>query len=381
MSKKKEDTYQEVTASETPQNNLLPEMKEIRGSAVANTQAGLATTKAPSLSDLLAEQRKNIVKDKTDAIKMQKYYALTDALGALGKIGGTAIGGAIGGNVMDSAPIVGEYKESRGYLDAFERAKQANDRLRALDDKQFQLAMRDEDRSYQQQQAKLNRLHQMQMIDYQNRINRANADKDFERKKQLEDERLAKQQAHDKEMAELRNKFNESEIRLKNQYNQQSSANSRANIKFQHDLYNTVPIAFDNGTGIKVSKADYEGLQTFLIGKKFGNTTVSKDNFGAFLRQNPKIVSEYLSLFSTSGAEETPATPTSKTPTSKTEAGKESTANKASSVPTQGMKFNGLDAFRQWAESTPSNIVETEDNVQRGVSMEDFKNKFGSLKQ
>ena len=88
---------------------------------------------------------------------MQKYYALTDALKALGQMGGTAIGGAIGGNMLDSASKVDEYKPSRGYLDAIEKSKKANDRLRALDEKEFNLAynknLREEERAYKQKMA------------------------------------------------------------------------------------------------------------------------------------------------------------------------------------------------------------------------------------
>jgi hypothetical protein len=80
---------------------------------------------------------------------------------ALGQMGGAAIGGAIGGNALDSAPKVAEYKANRGYIDAFEKAKQANDRLRTLDEKEFNLnyakQQRDEERAYREQIAEAER--------------------------------------------------------------------------------------------------------------------------------------------------------------------------------------------------------------------------------
>lgn len=93
---------------------------------VVSADRGVPTNPAVkplTISDLLSSQREAAVKDKTDAGRMQQYYALADVFNALGKMGGAVVGGAVGGNILDSAPMVGEYKESRGYLDAFERAK------------------------------------------------------------------------------------------------------------------------------------------------------------------------------------------------------------------------------------------------------------------
>ena len=282
----------ESVGKNTPANSFVPESEEPTAPSIPTVAEDIP--KAPTLSDMLASQRKTAVQEKTDAAKMQKYYALTDVLGALGNMGGVAVGGAIGGNMMDSAPIVGEYKESRGYLNAFEKAKQANARLRELDNTQYQLAARDEERSYKQQQDKLNRDYQRKLIDYKNQIDRANADRDYERSKELKIAIADMEQKHKKEIAELNNKYEQENLKLKNQYRQSEQAGSRANMQYQHDLYNTVPLAFNDGTGIRMSKNDYEGLLKFFNGKKIGNVTVNKDNIDTFLRDNPKLVNDYI---------------------------------------------------------------------------------------
>ena len=209
-------------------------------------------------------------------------------------MGGAAIGGAIGGNMMDSAPIVGEYKENRGYITAFEKAKQANARLRELDNMQYQLAVRDEERSYKQQVDKLNREYQKQLIDYKNQVDRANADRDYERSKELKMAIAEMEQKHKKEIAELNNKYEQENLKLKNQYRQSEQVGSRANMQYQHDLYNSVPLAFNDGTGIRMSKNDYEGLLRFLMGKPYNGGKINKDNINAFIRENPKMVNDYI---------------------------------------------------------------------------------------
>ena len=244
--------------------------------------------KAPTLLDLtskrLAELRQKAETEKTDAAKMQKYHALTDVFNALGKMGGAAIGGAIGGNALDSAPIVGEYQPSRGYLDAVEKYKQANDRLKALDEKEFQLAVRDEDRSYKQQMDKLNRDYQKWMADYKNQIDRANAEENFARQQEL---------AEYKAQKDL--EYKERVLALQNQYDMATKAASKANMQLQHDLYNTVPIAFVDGTGLRMSKNDYEAMQRFFTTKG-----VSKDEIDEYIANNPQLVNDFITA--TSGA-------------------------------------------------------------------------------
>lgn len=280
----------EQTPYVDPKTTPLPKVKEPKGRTVSTGNS----EKTPTLFDMLAGQRKTVEKEQTDAALMQKYYALSDAFNALGKMGGAAIGGAIGGNMMDSAPIVGEYKENRGYITAFEKAKQANARLREFDNMQYQLAVRDEERSYKQQHDKLNREYQKQLIDYKNQIDRANADRDYERSKELKMAIAEMEQKHKKEIAELNNKYEQENLRLKNQYRQSEQAGSRANMQYQHDLYNSVPLAFNDGTGIRMSKNDYEGLLRFLMGKPYNGGKINKDNIDAFIRENPKMVNDYI---------------------------------------------------------------------------------------
>jgi hypothetical protein len=211
-------------ANETITQSKLPTFEEYKKnkSEREKAEAAAAANKPKTLSDYLEEQRKSLTKDKTDAVKMQKYYALTDVFNALGKMGGAAAGGAIGGNMLDSAPNVGEYKESRGYLDAFENAKKANERLRALDAQEFQLAyetqkrnddrayeakVREAERAYKTESDRLNR----EWTAEQNRINRewqkAVADQDFERQSALKKELATMEQNFKKELATMEQNF------------------------------------------------------------------------------------------------------------------------------------------------------------------------------
>ena len=67
-----------------------------------------------------------------------------DAFNALGKMGSAAIGGAIGG--IWWAVLYGRgYQPSRGYIVLSRRLRKRKQRLRALDDKEFNLAVRDEE--------------------------------------------------------------------------------------------------------------------------------------------------------------------------------------------------------------------------------------------
>lgn len=104
------------------------------------TGAGTTNEATPAnpWEEIMKERRKGLVQEKTDAEKMQRYHALTDVFNAFGKMGGSVVGGAIGGDALVGTSTK-EYKPNRGYLDAIEKAKTANDRIRALDDTAFQL--------------------------------------------------------------------------------------------------------------------------------------------------------------------------------------------------------------------------------------------------
>ena len=272
--------------------------------AKAQNEKGIIPQAQPdTISTMLAGQRAKLVKDKTDAAKMQKYYALTDALGALGKMGGAVIGGAAGGNVLDSMPNVGEYKESRGYLDAFERAKQANEKLRGLDDREFQLRydkqLRDEQRAYadqkekrtreyNEQQAKLNREWQME----RDRINRewqaAVAEKNFERQAQLK-----------KDLAKMDNDFKLKYQANQASYNETLKKYSSEMVKMQMGVGKGyfVPIGFKDGTAIEVPKAYYDEMLEYFVGDDWDGRTVTKDNVRTFIRNHPKEVNAFLNMF------------------------------------------------------------------------------------
>lgn len=327
------------------------------------------TVKAPTLSDMLAGLRKNVEKEKTDAVKMQKYYALTDAFNALGKMGGTAIGGAIGGNALDSAPIVEGYQPSKGYITAFEEAKKANEKLRDFDNMQYQLAVRDEERSYAQQQKKIDREYQKELVDYKNQIERANADKDFERSRKLKEDMAKMEQDFKERYLELTNKYEQENLKLKNQYRQSEQAGSRANVQFQHDLYNTVPIAFDDGTGTKVSKSEYESLERFFKGKTIGGVTISDENIDSFIRKNPKMVNDFLTAI---GSTSSIGSKQGDVGTNK-RIGSNSEAN-----PTYNTEYaipmGSMDAYGKYAATSPRNLVEVEENIEEiKKSIADYK--------
>ena len=250
---------------------------------------------------MLANQRKQYEQDKTDAVKMQKYYALTDALNAIGKMGGAAIGGAIGGDVLGGAPNVGEYKESRGYLDAFERAKQANDRLRALDEKEFTLAynkvQKDEDRAHQAkliqderayklEMDKLDKQWQKDMIDYKAKIEQAALENNLELKAKYEKEAAERDQQYFEKRAEINHKYNMEEKALGYQYS-----------KWQANTYNTTPVLFNDGTAMMIPDNFYNSIRYSLI-----NQGMDKDEAGAYIINNPEFVKNYLGKFGINGA-------------------------------------------------------------------------------
>ena len=240
-----------------------------------------------SFSDMLAPAREQAKTDKTDAVKMQKYYALTDALNALGKMGGAAIGGAIGGNALLGAPKTDEYKESRGYINAFEKAKQANDRLRALDEKEFQLMYNDkqkaDDRAYQAQQAALNREWQSE----RDRINRewqaAVAEKDFERQAALK-----------KEMLNLEQSFKLKYQDIENRHNAAMKEISRDIVKMQTGSDRGRTVLFKDKTSASMTNKEYYSMFDFFDGEVVNGRTINKDNFNKFVRENPQLVNAFL---------------------------------------------------------------------------------------
>ena len=343
--------------------------KTINVPQVTQTTEEAPAFQAITLSDMLAEQRQKAEQEKTDAAKMQKYYALADAFAALGKMGGTAIGGAIGGNIMDSAPVVEGYQPNRGYLDAIEKSKKASDRLKELDEKEFNLAVRDEERSYKQQIDKLNRDYQKAMVDYKNKIDRANAEQDFARKQELVKEQARIEQEMKEKNLELQHKYEMETLGLKNKYRQSEKAGSRANMQFQHDLYNSIPIAFENGTGIKMPKNEYEAMLKFFKGRKIGGVTIDDKNIDGFISKNPQLVNDFITAIGGKGSVSSQNTGTEAPNQSKPTAKTEQIYHTGYAVP-----MGGMDAYNQYKATSPRNLVETEENleeIKKGIA--DYK--------
>lgn len=178
------------------------------------------TTTANPWEDIMKERRKGLVKEKTDAEKMQRYHALTDVFNAFGKMGGSVVGGAIGGDALVGTSTK-EYQPNRGYLDAIEKAKTANDRLRALDDTAFQFQMnkqlRDEqwareDKKIAEQREYETQVRQIQM-DFQterDRLHREWAVADMERKREIEIELANLQLEQQKQLLKLKDRLGDS---------------------------------------------------------------------------------------------------------------------------------------------------------------------------
>ena len=322
------------------------------------TNPAVEAAKPKTLSELLADQRKAAVKDKTDAAKMQKYYALTDAFSALGKMGGAAVGGAIGGNMLDSAPIVADYQPSRGYIDAFEKAKQDNDRIRALDEKVFNLAARDEerayndkvraaDRKYQEEQNKLNREFQAEQNRLTREWNKAVADGNREAQAKIERELIVLKHQNDMAMQRLKNQGALDEKNAGQEY-----------AKLQADMYNTTPIRFSDGTTIKIPDNYYEAIRRSLINTKVNDKAITKDNVDSFIVNNPALINQYLADWGFVPNKQEEQVPATQTPT-------------VQKTPYSGPSSR-IDYANEQGPSSHNEIKEGSDEA----SMEEKKNKW-----
>jgi hypothetical protein len=265
-----------------PIQTVAPNAKVSAAKAEATTP-----TTASTFSDMLAQRRNELRKtaeqDKTDAVKMQKYYALTDALGALGKMGGAAIGGAIGGNIGDSAPIVADYQPSRGYVEAFEKAKQANERLRALDEQDFQLAyakqQRDEEREYKAKIDALDRKYKKELIDYEAKIKKAIAQDNAELEAKLKADYATMLHEYDIELAKVKGQYNLDEKKL-----------GLTTSKWQAETYNTTPVKLSNGKIVLVPNNYYNSIKDSLVDGK----DITDKNVEQYIRANADdILSEW----------------------------------------------------------------------------------------
>lgn len=281
----------------------------------ASTNTPVSEQKTKTWEEIMAGRRAEYKQDKTDAVKMQKYYALSDALKSLGQMGGTAIGSAIGGGkAIDNATPVAEYKPSRGYLDAFEKAKNANERLRKLDEVEFQFAydkkQRDEERAYKAEQDRINREYNAAQAELnrnwqaeQQRINRewqkAVADQDFERQAALK-----------KEILKLEQDYKSEYQRINNEHETAIKQISKDIVSIQNNT--KVPIGFTNGTGITIPKAYYEDMQEFFIGRDWNGRKVTESNVKSYIKNNPEEAKAYLDMFGLGDVFKVESTPSTK---------------------------------------------------------------------
>lgn len=279
---------------------LPKELLEGRVQAVQETLSPTVETEtAPTIEEMLAGLRKPVEDQKTSAEKMQRYYALTDAMKALGRMGGAAVGGAIGGDVLAGATPV-EYKPNRGYLDAIENAKKASDRLRSIDDTGFKLAfskqqrdeqrayeaqVRTEERAFKREMDKADKEWQKVMADYKAKIEQAALENNYKLKAQYEAERDEAEQKYWEKRASIEHKYNVAEKGV-------ISANQQAQI----DAYNKVPLAFDDGTAMNLTKGQQDGMRLFFMGKEIDGVVVDKDNVDAVIRANPQLAREYMKI-------------------------------------------------------------------------------------
>ena len=287
--------------------NLTSTAQVQNPTTIAETGKYTPEKKPMTFEEMLEAQRKQAIQEKTDAVKMQKYHALNDVFNALGKMGGTAIGSAVGGGkVFDNATPVGEYQPNRNYINAFEKAKQANDRLRAIEDKEFTLAynkaQRDEERAYQAAEKKAEREYRAQldaldkqwqkdMLDYRAKIDAALAANNMELKAQYEAEQAAKEQEYWKERQAITHK---GEMDIKNLSKEIVAMQMGGAYNPDGTGRTGKPFFFDDDTVAYIDSEDMQALRDRFIGSQLGNAYIDEDNFNRFLAQNPAIVATYL---------------------------------------------------------------------------------------
>lgn len=273
---------------------------------------------APIFSDMLANSmsimRQNALKEKTDAAKMQQYYALADVFNSIGKLSGSAVGGAIGGNAGESAPAVDPYKESRGYLAAFEKAKAANERLKGLDDKAYSLAVTQEEREYNKklrdadnqfklQLTQLDHQWQKDFYDYKAKIEQAATEGNLKLKAELEAKQKEAEQKYWKERAAISYTYNEalkkmSENIVRLQMGLTGDGKSGKPVK-------TKSFTFHNNTKVDIPETLYpEMLKFFASLGEINGEYVDEENIEQVLRKHPKLIETFLKIHNGGNATE-----------------------------------------------------------------------------
>lgn len=241
----------------------------------------------------LEDRKKEAKQEKTDAAKMQQYHALSNVLSSIGKLGGAAVGGAIGGNALDSAPKTAEYKQSQGYIDAFEKAKRANDRLRALENQEFQLAygrqQAAENRAWQENQNKIQMDYREKMAKAEQEWRSAENQLNREWNQAVAEKNAEKQAEIQQRLITLRHNYDMAIAKAKGEYDL-----AVAQAKGQGE---GIPIRFNNGKGLYVSKVDYDGMKRHFINKTVNGEPIDEVNFEQFLSNNPNLVNDYMKSF------------------------------------------------------------------------------------
>lgn len=284
---------------------VFQQPKTIVSSATVQNPAGLATDdmithpaakKPKTIADLIADGYKKAEKEKTDAARMQQYHALSDAFSALGRLGGSAIGGAVGGNVMDSAPVVEEYKPSRGYVDAFEKAKSANDRIKELDNMAYKLAVNDEERKYAEAKLKEQREYDKAKTEEEREFKREMQNAKWEHDDKVTKENreyltdiAAAKMEHDREIAAIKASGEKKEEELiPVQFRVRKEGGNR--FKSDEDEYSTFAYQIPKKY-YESMKADFAATRVFPDGER-----VTKETVDEYIRKNPEAVNEYLEM-------------------------------------------------------------------------------------
>lgn len=272
--------------------------------ATVQNEKGIIPKEAakPELSPwekMLEDKRQRYIQEKTDALKMQKYHSMGNILKSIGQMGGATIGGAIGGNVLDSMPNVGEYQQSRGYIQAFEDAKRATERLDKLDDTEFTLAynkaQRDEEREYQAAMKESERTYNYLIKQEERRYNEErDALKrewelaDAETKAEIADRMQKRKEEHEEKMAKIRHEYKMTEIESR-----KNGSNGGKKENFEY-------ITYDGGTRFMIPKNLYRSMKLDAIkeGKEFEDgEPVTWENADQYLRTDHDFVSTYASGF------------------------------------------------------------------------------------
>ena len=333
-------TTQPQQTNSTTQNTTTPEVvatgekADTNNNTTTTTSAGKTdvTTKAEEpkrFSDLFSESRKALQQKKTDAAKMQKYYALADALKVIGDMGGTAIGGAIGGDALGGATPTEQSKPSRGYIEAFEKAKAADEALAKLDQEEYKLEVayekKKEEREYKAAQAAILQEYKIEL----EKLRREGINATEEKKAELREKEILLRANCSQSLAELKStlKYNNDLSLLDERAEDQMDiidyrTNAQKDVidyRIENGLYDsrrsreTKPVRFRDGTNMEIPLTYYESMKQDLIGDDWNGKRVTKDNVEQYIRNNPNVVKDYLRGFGVEVGASTPAR-TSSTP-------------------------------------------------------------------